>query len=815
MHADLICTCRLQLSPAFGFREAADRLPYLSEIGVSHVYLSPVLQAADGSEHGYDVTDPTRISEALGGEEGLAALFEGLRQHRMGAVLDVVPNHQAAGNGNPWWMDVLEKGQASPFAEFYDINWNPPDCELRGKLLLPVLGDHLGKVFERGELKILPEAACLAYFDHRFPINAEGLAMLDENPENLDINVLLEKQHYRLVRWQNASDEVNYRRFFDVATLIGVRMEDPRVFEESHAAIFHLLETGVVDGLRIDHPDGLRDPAEYFSRLRESAGKDCWIVAEKILEPNEALPSDWEVDGTTGYDFLQRVGGLFIDDAGEKAISDFYTDFTGQSEPYGLLVREKKRRILEWGFDGDIRRMVELLKTISLQAPFRLDFPRRVLRELIVELLAGFPVYRTYVRPGQAPGEADAGYIAEALAATRRREPPFEDELLEMMEKLLRGEVDDSPLAADFLLRFQQLTGPVMAKGVEDTTFYCYDRLLALNDVGCDPARFGVSPQAFHEACSVAHKEWPQGMLTTSTHDTKRSEDVRARISLLSEIPLKWAEQVRLWSQHNLPAWKGRFPDRNAEHLLYQTLVGAWPIETERITSYMHKACREAKRHTSWLRPDDSYEERIREFAECVLADAEFVSMLEDFVTPMVFPGRINSLSQTLIKLTAPGIPDIYQGCELWDNSLVDPDNRRPVDFALREGLLKEIANGIDVAELLERADEGLPKLHLIRQALALRRNKPQSFAPGPLGAYRPLLVSGSRLRHLVAYTRGGDVAVLAPRLVIGLDGDWEDTVVDLGPGEWRNVLDGSRHSGTRAVCELLGRFPVALLTKI
>ena len=814
MSAEIRCTYRLQLNERFGLDAAAGTVAYLAALGVSHVYLSPVLQAGTGSTHGYDVTDPARVSDAIGGRSALDRLFAKLREHGMGAVIDIVPNHLACLPENPWWWDVLRRGRESAHAAVFDIDWAPPDPELEGKVLLPVLGDHLGKVLADGALSVVQQEndpPLLAYYERRYPINGAGVEMLQKG--ETDVGRLLEVQFYKLANWRVGADEINYRRFFDISTLAGVWVEAPEVYPATHALLLEVAAAGPGDGLRVDHPDGLRDPAGYFRDLREAAG-DRWIVVEKILEPGEALPADWPVEGTTGYDFLQRVGGLFIDSRGEKPISDFYSDFTGHSEPYGALVREKKRRVLELAFDGDLRRLVESFRAICEQPAVKLDYSRRVLRELLTEVLSSFPVYRTYVNPERGEiTDADREAIRHALASTRRRDHPFDDELLELLEKVLHGEAPDGVQAEDFIARFQQLTGPVMAKGVEDTTFYCYDRLLALNEVGCDPARFGVSVQAFHEACSVAHREWPRGMLTTSTHDTKRSEDVRARISLLSEMGESWAEQVRLWSAHNAPAWAGREPDRNAEHLLYQTLVGAWPISTERIGEYMQKACREAKNYTSWIRPDEAYETRIRDFATTVTGDPEFVAMLEEFVTPLVTPGRINSLAQTVLKLTAPGIPDIYQGTEIWDNSLVDPDNRRSVDYRGRLELLRELEKSPDVAEIMARAEEGMPKLHVIRECLLLRKGCPAIFGPGPEGEYRPLLVSGGKLGHVVAFSRGGRLAVVVPRLVHTLGGDWQDTSVDLGEGEWRNPLDGSTRRGNVMLGELLFEFPVAVLT--
>lgn len=813
MHAELRCTYRIQLSRHFDLNQAAAVIDYLSRLGVTHVYLSPILQAGSGSEHGYDVTDPTRVWDSLGGEEALQRLFAALRSHGMATIIDIVPNHLAATWENPWWWDILRQGQASPHADVFDINWDPPDRELRGKVLLPVLGDHLGKLLANHEITFSANDSepLVCYYNHRFPINEKGLKMISDGEP--DVGLLLQSQFYQLCYWRPGPDEINYRRFFDIQDLVGVRVEDSRVFDATHRKLLEIIGSGPVDGVRIDHPDGLRDPLAYFHRLKQAVG-NRWLWVEKILEPGEKLPGTWPVDGTTGYDFLQRVGGLFILPSGEKPISDFYADFTGHAEPYGALVREKKRRVLETAFGADVRRLVESFKDICQRPALRLDYSRRELRLLFTDILASFPVYRTYVDAGRGePSKEDRAAIRLALASTRRRDHPFDDSLINLLETILNGSAPTEWQTEDFVARFQQLTGPVMAKGVEDTTFYSYDRLLALNEVGCDPARFGFSIQAYHEACVVAQRDWPRGMLATSTHDTKRSEDVRARLALLSEMAGPWAEKVREWSALNFPAWNGREPDRSAEHLLYQTLVGAWPIEADRVELYMQKACREAKVHTSWIRPDESYEARIRDFTRGVTHNRDFIGSLGNFVAPLIPLGRINSLAQTLLKLTSPGIPDIYQGCEIWDNSLVDPDNRRPVDYALRERLFDSLDIIRTAEEILDHNDGGLPKLHLIRTCLQIRRRFPEAFSPGPQGAYRPLLVCGDKLTHMVAFCRGEKVAVAVPRLVHSLGNDWGNTSVALGAGQWTNVFDHSVSEGSIHASQLFKSFPVALLT--
>lgn len=816
MHTELAATYRLQLHAGFTLDAAADAVPYLADLGISHLYLSPILQAAPGSEHGYDVADPGRINEEIGGEEALGRFFEVLTKHGMAAVLDIVPNHMSTSGTNPWWWSVLQEGAGSPYAAYFDIDWTDCGANRHGKVLLPILGDHPAIILSRGEITVVPAEDAgeplLAYQDQRFPINKAGRHLIDEG--ETAVSAILDRQHYRLAYWRVGAGEINYRRFFDVPTLCGVRVETPEVFEATHRKILELVANAPVDGLRVDHPDGLRDPAGYLEKLRGEVGGN-WIVVEKILQPGEMLRHEWPVDGTTGYDFLQRVSGLFIDPGGEKAISDFYADFTGHIETFGALVREKKKAVIESSFTGDLERLVDLVCATCRHSSVRLDHARSQLSAAITEIAASFPVYRTYARSGAGPvGDTDREYIGQALESARRRNPEIDPDLIDFIGELLRFDRDVGSDSREFVARFQQITAPIMAKGVEDTTFYTYDRLLALNEVGCDPARFGVSAAAFHEAFSVAHRDWPRGMLTLSTHDTKRDEDVRARISLLSEIPERWAAVVRQWSDHNNPAWDGRVPDRSAEHLLYQTLVGAWPIETQRIRDYMQKACREAKTHTSWIDPDPDYERRLDEFIVAVLEDEGFLTMLGEFVTPLLEPGRTNSLAQTLIKLTAPGVADTYQGSEIWNNSLVDPDNRRRVDFEGRRRLLEEVKH-LGAGEIIRRSSEGLPKMHVIRTVLALRHRRPENFREGESGVYVPALVSGAKLSHVVAFRRGSEVVVVVPRLPLQLGDSWEDTAVELEDGTWKNLFDGSRHEGHVLLADLFHVFPVALLEKI
>jgi (1->4)-alpha-D-glucan 1-alpha-D-glucosylmutase len=812
-------TYRVQFRPEFGFDHAAGIADYLARLGISHLYASPYLQAAKGSTHGYDVIDPSRVNEELGGEEAHARFCRRLSEAGLGQVLDVVPNHMAiTERGNRWWWDVLENGPSSLYAAYFDVDWEGPQERLRNTVLLPILGDHYGRVLEAGEIRLVREGERfeIHYHDHRMPVapgsldpDAVAAEIAEINADFDRLDELLGRQNYRLAFWRTAGHELDYRRFFDVHTLVGLRAEDDRVFADVHALALRWLQEGVLDGLRIDHPDGLRDPRQYFERLRVAA-PEAWIVVEKILEPGEPLPDDWPVAGTTGYDFLNRVGGLFVDPAGEEPLTRFYTELTGEGADWDGLVREKKLLVLNELLASDVNRLAEVFLQVCESHRRHRDHTRYELRQAIREVVASFPVYRTYVRAeAGVVSEEDVAHVTEAIEAARAHRPDLPPDLFDFFRDILLLKVRGEP-ETELVMRFQQLTGPAMAKGVEDTAFYNFHRLVSLNEVGGSPGCFGITPEQFHRDNAAAQARWPAAMLATSTHDTKRSEDVRARISLLSEIPERWAAAVRRWSARNEKHRRDGLPDRpdrNTEYLLYQTLVGAWPLSVERAAAYLEKAAREAKAHTSWTRQDAAYEEALCEFVAAVLGDREFVEDLEGFLAPLIGPGRINSLAQTLLKLTAPGVPDIYQGTELWDLSLVDPDNRRPVDYALRRRLLDELERGLTPGEILARMDEGLPKLWVIRQALHLRRRRPELFA-----GYHPLKVDGI---HAVAFQRGDGLIALAPRLVIGLGDDWGDTALEMPPGRWRDELTGEvAQGGRRRVADLLARFPVALLAR-
>jgi (1->4)-alpha-D-glucan 1-alpha-D-glucosylmutase len=813
-------TYRLQFNRDFTLRDARALVPYLHALGVSHVYASPLLKARTGSTHGYDVCDCSRLNPELGAEADLEALVAALRERGLGLVLDIVPNHMGIGPENPWWWDVLQHGPASRFAGCFDIDWDPPDPRLRDKVLLPVLGDEYERVLARGEIRVVCDGSdvTVRYFEHRFPVAPESLlvpgrflaeAVAEFNADAASLDRFLERQHYRLAWWRHGDARLNYRRFFTITDLAGVRVEDPQVFSDTHNCVLGWHQRGWLDGFRVDHIDGLRDPAQYLQRLSRAA-PGAWIVVEKILEPAEALPRAWPVAGTTGYDFLNRLGGLFVDPAGEAPLTEFYAVFTGEPTDYPALAREKKRLVLREYLAAEVDRLMRLWQ--SAAARHGRDCAPDMLRAALIEVVACFPVYRTYARtqPRQI-SKTDLGHIRTALATAREQRPDLDPAAFDFLGALLRLELQDEA-ADDFVARFQQLTGPAMAKGVEDTTFYCYGRFVALNEVGGDPSRFGLSVAEFHRACCHAQAERPAAMLATSTHDTKRSEDARARLYLLSEMPGVWADTVRRWSAMNERHRRNGCPDRNVEHHIYQTLVGVWPLSQERALGYLVKAAREAKRHTSWTQPNLAYEQALKDFAVGAMTDAEFVTDLERFVAPLVEPGCVNSLAQTLIKLTAPGVPDLYQGTELWDFSLVDPDNRRPVDFALRRRLLEE-TRGLSAEVAWARRDEGVPKLWLIQRALALRAQRPELFDAS--GGYEPLAAAGARAAHVVAFCRGGEVATVAPRLVWQLGGDWADTTLALPPGLWLNELTGDVvRSGRVPLRDLLRRFPVALLSR-
>ncbi|HEV7677618.1 MAG TPA: malto-oligosyltrehalose synthase [Candidatus Dormibacteraeota bacterium] len=880
-------TYRVQLHAGFGFDAAASLSDYLTDLGVSHLYCSPSLQAAPRSMHGYDVVDPARISDELGGAAAFGRMSSAVRSSGLtGVLLDIVPNHMAAHRANPWWWDVLEDGGRSPFAPYFDVDWggtlNP---HMQGRVLLPVLGDHVGRAVERGELRVERRGdgrIVLCYHDQSAPLSPQTVAALlhaaarasesavlgaaaraaealagqgDSDPlvrraeraavwdevrracedddaaaaavdaqiETLlearsEFDRLLRAQAHRVARWRVALREVNYRRFFDITSLIGLRVEDERVFAATHALVLDLVARGDLDGVRVDHVDGLRLPASYLRRLRDAVGETAWIVVEKILGEGEALPHAWPVEGTTGYEFAVLSTRLLTDPRGEAPLTALVAELGGPTDVHAAL-RAAKLQVMGQTLEADVSRLASLLRRVCDARPRVRDFTLAELRDAVAELIAAMPVYRSYAAPGEALPAQDAQWVDLAVASVRRDRPDVDRELLDTIASLLLDETarNGDADATELVLRFQQVCAAVMAKGVEDTAFYRVFPLASLNEVGGGPQPFSASADDVHRHNREVQAHWPQTLLAATTHDTKRSEDVRARLSLLSEIPERWAETVRAWRGRNARHRRGGWPDGPTEYLLYQSLVGAWPIERERMQAYMEKAVREAKLHTSWIDPSPEYESALRGFVDALYDDAAFLRAVEDVTAPLVQPGRVNSLAATLLRFTSPGVPDIYQGCELWMHALVDPDNRRPVDYEARRALLLRAQEVSPAAAWADEADaaSGLPKLLLIQRSLAARAHHPEAF--GPAGDYLPLRVSGERADNVVAFARGATPAVVTvvPRLAFGVDGDWRDTTVFLPEGDWHSVLAGGTVRGDARVGEMLRDFPVALLTRV
>jgi (1->4)-alpha-D-glucan 1-alpha-D-glucosylmutase len=950
-------TYRLQLNGAFTLRHATALIPYLSRLGVSHVYCSPYFRARPGSLHGYDVVDHNTLNPEIADAADFERFVTELRAHGMGQILDVVPNHVGImGSDNAWWMDVLENGQASQFAAFFDIDWQPANPALAGKLLVPVLGESYGRVLERRELepRFEREAGSFAiyYHDHRFPLDPQsyprvleaalGLmqpaalppqaraefesliaafnhlpqrnavapeeagarnrdqeiykrrltqmcaahpgigAAIDQAvadlrgeasaPASTDkLHELLEAQAYRLASWRVASDEINYRRFFDVNDLAALRMENEAVFEMTHRFTLELLRAGKLDGLRIDHPDGLYDPEEYFRRLQSRVAQatgttagaggvlPLYLVVEKITAGFEHLPATWPVHGTTGYNFTNTVNGLFVDGTAERRLDRTYHAFIGELTEWKEIAYDAKRLILDTALSSELTVLTNQLARIARSDRNTRDFTFRSLRQALTDVIACFPVYRTYV--ADSVSAEDRRFIDWAVAAAKGRDSGINYELYEFVRAAL---LLDPALEAKrervraFTMKFQQLTAPVTAKGVEDTALYRFHRLVSLNEVGGDPDTFGVGVRAFHADAKARQQHWPHEMLSTSTHDTKRSEDTRVRIDVLSETPRLWRQMLVRWRRINRLRKReieGRpAPGPNQEYLLYQILLGSWPLEklddaalhayAERIAAYMIKASREAKSRTSWSDRSKDYEDALTKFVHTLLEPRDgnfFLNEVKIAQQRIARFGILNSLSQTLCKLTAPGVPDIYQGNDLLDFSLVDPDNRRPVDYARRTRLLAELeAHGAAdpkfARALLADLGDSRAKLYVTWRALQFRKGHAQLFESGE---YLPADVAGVRASHLCAYARhcGSEaILVVIPRLYARLLGEreqlplgeriWGDTAIELPAGlpggRWRNVLDGAvigaqTRAGEHLVwaSQALANFPVALLESL
>ena len=714
-------TYRMQFHAGFTFADAEALVPYLDRLGISHLYASPITVAAAGSTHGYDVIDPTRINPELGGEEGFRSLVAALKARDMGVIIDIVPNHMGvAGGGNAWWNDVLANGQASAYARFFDIDWSQ-------RLLLPVLGDTLAATLANGDLAVEGDAI-VAYGEHRFPLRPDV--------EESDLATLLDRQHYRLASWRVANDLLNWRRFFTVNDLAGVRIEDPEVFEATHALYVRLYEEGLIDGVRVDHVDGLTDPIGYCRTLRERLGPDAWIVIEKILGAGEGQPLGWGVDGTSGYDFMEQVATLIHDPLGALPLEEVWQEVSGRYQGFEAEEFEARQDLLAWQFSAQIDACVAAFVALNQDEAVT----PAMLRRAIERLLWVFPVYRTY-GTGDAAAPQDAairGLVRERVAWLI---PPGEAHVVDRILAWLAGEGPQgaSGDAADAVRRFQQLSAPIAAKSVEDTAFYRSGRLLSRNDVGFDATILGIPVDAFHRIMADRARDVPAAMLTTATHDHKRGEDVRARLAVLSTIPDAWRARVEAWEAI---AWTWDHDvDGGDRYMLLQTIVGAWPEEgaagdfADRLKAWQQKALREAKLRSSWEAPDEAYEAAGAALIDSYLADPRFVAEVTAFVAEIEPAARANMLVQTLLRYTLPGVPDLYQGTELADLSLVDPDNRRPVDYAVRQALL-----GSDAAPA---------KLQLIADLLALRRAEPALFADGDS---RPATVDGSD--RILAFTR-------------------------------------------------------------
>jgi len=957
-----LATYRLQFNKSFTFRDATDLVPYLAALGISHCYASPYLRARPGSMHGYDIIDHNALNPEIGSPEDYEQFVAALHRHGMGQILDIVPNHMGVmGSDNAWWLDVLENGEASEYAEFFDIDWEPVKEELRGKVLVPMLGDQYGNVLEKGELQLSLDVDkgefSILYHQHRFPIDPREYprilgvqlerlqeklnpthedflelqsittafghlpARREASPEQKvernrekeiqkrrlaalcarsheirdfltdkvrvlngtvgesssfdDLHEFIKAQAYRLAEWRVAADDINYRRFFDIHELAALRMENEAVFTLTHRLVLDLLANGKINGLRIDHPDGLYDPAKYFRELQHGTGgsdrapnqaesNGVYVVVEKIFTDSEQLRKEWPVCGTTGYEFANLVNGLFVDSTAATKAERVYRAFVGHPVDFPDLAYNCKKLILKVSLASELNVLANALSRIALSNRHTCDFTLNSLRNALAEIIVNLPVYRTY-ESGNHVSPEDRHYIERAVGEGRRRSRAGDLSVFDFIRRTLLIETSDEQpessrqAIARFAMRFQQVTSAVMAKGLEDTAFYRYNRLISLNEVGGNPGKFGVGVEEFHRANQQRLECWPQSMLATSTHDSKRSEDVRARIDVLSEIPAIWRLRLRHWRDWNRS--KKRMvdgtlaPQRNDEYFLYQTLVGVWPVAypdasewlrfVERIQQYMSKAMREAKESTSWVNPNTEYEAAVREFIGSILERRKknrFLADFSDFHRRVSRLGMLNSVSQTLLKLTSPGVPDIYQGNEVWDFSLVDPDSRRPVDYARRRRLLQELQSlehessdrkQARARELLDNIEDGRIKMYGTWMTLRLRKQHPGLFQDG---AYVPLTVSGSKAGHLCAFAReiAGQIAIVAvPRLCATLLGDqeesplgervWGDTRIELPSNtqqtQYQNLFTGeliSAHpNGTAtflAVPALLRTFPVALV---
>jgi (1->4)-alpha-D-glucan 1-alpha-D-glucosylmutase len=901
-------TYRLQFRAGFGFAEATAIAPYLKRLGVSHVYASPYLKARPGSSHGYDVVDHHALNPELGAEEDFSEMIAVLRREGLGQILDFVPNHMGVGGAdNALWLDVLEWGPDSAYAAWFDIDWRPEDEYLQGKVLAPFLGDQYGVELARGKLAIKYQAhggslAIWAYDAHKLPIcplfydrilgrddaNLERLSdlfldlptwrphvaaraqvlkgelatLIRENEVtrqvfegriaalNADwraLDGLIKDQHWRAAYFGVAADEINYRRFFNINDLAGLRMELPAVFERAHARILKMIDDGVIDGLRLDHVDGLFDPKAYFEDLRAAAKRPFYLVVEKILAPHEQIRRDWPIDGTTGYDYTNLVLGVLIDSAAEASFSQLYHDFTGVSEKFETIVRSCKLRLMENEMASELNAIGRSAARLARQNPMTADFTRQILQRAIKQVVASFPVYRTYLDMTGEATEADQRDLDWALSVARRSDPDIDPSVFDFIRAVFSGKLTTHPksgfsrtAALRLAMKAQQYSGPVMAKGLEDTAFYRYNRFIALNEVGGEPDRFGVSISAFHKANGFRAENWPNAMLTTSTHDTKRGEDARARLAVLADIPEEWRRQATTLSRI-LRARRGDIegnaaPSRNDEYMFYQLLIGSWPFELldeidqakledyrARVHVALEKCLREAKTNSNWTAPNKDYEAAMHDFADDALDSSNFLTSFLPFLRRVARLGVENSLVQTVLKLTSPGIPDVYQGCELWELSLVDPDNRRSVDYQKIESALNDMRPMLSSASqrpafltsLMQNWRDGRIKLAITALLLGLRQQDEAAFVSQ---IYEPIVVEGMKAQWALGYMRGVATqrrCVLAARFPGQRHAapEWGDTIAVVPAQNWKELFSGRSFSGGKiALHDLFGFMPVAVL---
>ncbi len=819
-----VSTYRLQLGPDLSFDQARERLGYLDDLGVTDLYLSPILEAAPGSTHGYDVVDHGRISEVMGGRAPFERLAEAAHERGMGVILDVVPNHMAVPtpayhNGALW--SVLSEGAESPYATWFDVDWSSKEA----RILMPILGSRIGEVLGAGELSV-EKAVIPGFGDEPQPVLRyyEHVLPLRTGTEALPMTELVERQFYRLAHWRVADEELNYRRFFDIGTLAAIRVEVDEVFEASHALLLELFHSGHIDGFRIDHPDGLADPRDYFNRLAKATG-GAWVAAEKILESDEEIPSDWEVAGTTGYDAMWRVQGLFLDRTGSLPLGKLMQKITGDSRgDLDTLIDEAKRQVVRGPLYAEVDRLTTLLAEICTEDIRLRDHTWRAMRECLIELLIAFEQYRAYVVPGEKPSPTAERVMAEAAERAREHLDEERYETLDVVVGLLLGKEVGSagrrtePRRAEAIIRFQQVCGPVMAKGIEDTAFYRWTHLVSLCEVGGAPQRFGIRPDELHSWARTVESTMPATMTAGSTHDTKRGEDVRSRIGVLSEYADGWVEMVtklREATADDRPADL----DGRTENLLWQTLAGTWtaegPIAAERLTAYLQKAAREAKTWTFWTAPDVAGEKALATYATSLLTNPDVVTAFDEWVKRTALAVRTAVLGTKLVQLTLPGVADVYQGTETLGIALVDPDNRGPVDVAPLAAVLKRLSSGAAPSTLAEE------KLALTNAALRLRRRHPDAFV-GPDAGYKPLAFTSGQAFGFARTQAGTPRSVtVVTRLSEALQaaGGWGEGMAVLPDGQWRNVLSRQGEptipGGQVLLKDLLKSRPVALLEAV